>query len=403
MVMNLRTVALAAALALALSACGGKEQAQGDMPPPEVGVVKLQPGDVPLQKDLVGRLAPYRSADVRARVPGVLQHRVYAEGTDVKEGQVLFQIDPATLQADLGQAQASLASAQATYANAKAAADRARRLAPEKFVSQSDLDNALAQERSAGAAVKQAEAALATARINLGYATVRAPISGRAGKQQVTEGALVGQGTATLLTTVDQIDPLYVNFSLSVSELDQIRRAQANRTAEENQVQILLPDGSAYEHKGTLDFSGDVVDPATGAIALRAKIPNPDHTLLPGTYVTLNAVLGEQSNAYLVPQDGLQRDAKSAYVLVVGADGKVARKDVVTDRLQNGKWVVTSGLAAGDQVIVSGVQRAQPGQPAKASPADAAGKPAGPSPEKAPAAKGQASTDAEAKGQASKD
>ena len=385
MVMNLRTVALAAALALALSACGGKEQAQGGMPPPEVGVVKLQPGSVPLQKELVGRLAPYRSADVRARVPGVLQRRVYEEGTDVKEGTVLFQIDPAQLQADLGQAQASLASAEATYANAKASADRARRLAPQKFVSQSDLDNALAQERSAGAAVKQAQAALANARINLGYATVRAPISGRAGKQQVTEGALVGQGTATLLTTVDQIDPLYVNFSLSVAELDQIRRAQASRSAEENQVQILLPDGTPYERKGTLDFSGDIVDPSTGAIALRAKIPNPDRTLLPGTYVTINAVLGEQNNAYLVPQNGLQRDAKGAYVLVVGADGKVARKDVTTDRLQDGKWVVASGLAAGDQVVVSGVQRAQPGQPAKAVPADAA-KPAGQAPDKAPAA-----------------
>ena len=156
------------------------------MPPPEVGVVKVKPDNVALQKDLVGRLAPYRSADVRARVPGVLKRRLYEEGTDVQAGQVLFQIDPDQLQASLGQSQAALASAEATYANAKAAADRARRLAPAKFVSQSDLDNALAAERSSSAAVKQAQAALADARINLGYATVRAPISGRAGKQQVT-------------------------------------------------------------------------------------------------------------------------------------------------------------------------------------------------------------------------
>lgn len=401
MVKNPRTVAVAAALALALSACGGKDQAQGGgMPPPEVGVVKVQPGNVPLQKDLVGRLAAYRSADVRARVPGVLQRRVYEEGSDVKAGQVLFLIDPAPLQAEVGQAQASLASAQATYANAKAAADRARRLAPQKFVSQSDVDNALAAERSGGASVKQAEAALANARINLGYATVTAPISGRANQQQVTEGALVGQGTPTLLTTVDQIDQLYVNFSLSVTELEQVRRAQT--TQGDSKVTVVLPDGTPYERQGKLDFSGDVVDPSTGAIALRALIPNPDKTLLPGTFVTLNATLGMQPNAYLVPQAGLQRDAKSAFVLVVGGDGKVARKDVVADRQQGGNWVVTNGLAPNDQVIVSGVQRAQPGQPAKASPADAAGKTAGDA-SKAPAAKAAAGEEPAKKDAASKD
>jgi len=390
MVKNPRTVAIAAALALALSACGGKDQPQGGgMPPPEVGVVKVQPGDVPLQKDLVGRLAAFRSADVRARVPGVLQRRVYAEGSDVKAGQVLFLIDPAPLQAEVGQAQASLASAQANYANTKAAADRARRLAPDKFVSQSDLDNALAAERSAGASVKQAEAALANARINLGYATVTAPISGRANQQQVTEGALVGQGTPTLLTTVDQIDQLYVNFSLSVTELEQVRRAQ--QVAGDSKVTVILPDGTPFEHQGKLDFSGDVVDPTTGAIALRALIPNPEKNLLPGTFVTLQATLGTQPNAYLVPQAGVQRDAKSAFVLVVGSDGKVARKDIRADRQQGGNWVVTQGLAPNDQVVVSGVQRAQPGSPATAKPADAAGTPADDKAAAAPGApKGQA-------------
>jgi membrane fusion protein (multidrug efflux system) len=386
MIMNPRSVALAAALALALSACGGggNEQAGGAPPPPELGVVKVQPASVPLQKDLVGRLAAYRSADVRARVPGVLQRRVYEEGSDVREGQVLFEIDPAQMQAEVGQAQASLASAQANFANAKAAADRARRLAPEKFISRSDLDNALAAERSGSAAVKQAEAALANARINLGYATVRSPINGRAGKQQVTEGALVGQGTATLLTTVDQIDQLYENFSLGVSELEQIRRAQGGQSQGETQVQVVLPDGTVYQRPGTLDFSGDVVDPATGAIALRARIPNPDKTLLPGTYVTLKATLGNQPNAFLVPQAALQRDAGGPYVLVVGGDGKVVRKGVTADRSQGGNWVISNGLAAGDQVVVSGIQRAVPGEAAKATPwqPDAAkGKPAaGPAP-----------------------
>ena len=216
--------------------------------------------------------------------------------------------------------------------------------------------------------MKQAEAALANARINLGYATVRSPISGRAGKQQVTEGALVGQGTATLLTTVDQIDQLYVNFSLSVSELEQIRRAQGASSQGETQVQVILPDGTVYQRPGVMDFSGDVVDPATGAIALRARIPNPDKTLLPGTYVTLKATLGNQPNAFLVPQAALQRDAGGSYVLVVGGDGKVARKGVTADRSQGGNWVISSGLAAGDQVVVSGIQRAVPGEAAKATP-----------------------------------
>jgi len=365
-----------------LSACGGDDQPQGAAPPPEVGVVSVQPAVVPVQMDLVGRLAPFRSADVRARVPGVLQQRVYEEGSDVREGQVLFQIEPSQLQAATRQAQAALAAAQASYANAKVAADRARQLAPQKFVSQSDLDNAEAAERSAAAAVKQAQAALANARINQGYATVRAPISGRAGKQQVTEGALVGEGTATLLATVDQIDPLYVNFSLGVTELQQIRSTRTNQAATE--VQVILPDGTPYAHTGTLDFAGDVVDPATGAIALRARVPNPDKTLLPGTYVTLKATLGQQPNAFRVPQAALQRDAAGAYLLAVGSDGKVVRKDVIVDRQQGPDWIVSKGLAAGDRVIVSGLQRAQPGQPVKAVPADAKTPAAGDA--KAPAA-----------------
>jgi membrane fusion protein (multidrug efflux system) len=374
----MRRYLILALAAASLAACGKDEQQGGAPPPPEVGVVVMQPGTVPLQQDMVGRLAPFRSADVRARVPGVLQRRVYEEGSDVREGQVLFVIDPAQLQAELGAAQAALAQARANNANARAAADRARQLAPAKFMSRSDLDNALAAERSAAAAVQQAQATVRSAQISLGYATVRAPISGRAGKQQVTEGALVGQGTATLLTTVDQIDPLYVNFSLSVTELEQIRRARANQPQGETQVKVVLPDGTPYQRAGVLDFSGDIVDPSTGAIALRARIPNPDKTLLPGTYVTLQATLGQQQGVYLVPQAAVQRDATSAYVLVVGKDGKVARKDITPGRAHGSNWVVGSGLTPGDQVIVSGLQRAQPGQPAKATPAQAQdGKPAG--------------------------
>ncbi|HRO28480.1 MAG TPA: efflux RND transporter periplasmic adaptor subunit, partial [Luteimonas sp.] len=333
----------------------------------------------------------FRSADVRARVPGVLEKRVYTEGSDVKEGEVLFRIDPATLQAALGTAQASLAQAQASHANAKANADRARRLAPDNFVSKSDLDNALATERSTAAAVQAGRAAVDAAQINLGYATVRAPIAGRAGKQRVTEGALVGQGEATLLTTVDQIDPLYANFSIGVGELEQIRRAQAGAGEGESSVEVLLADGSAYAHAGTLDFSGDIVDPATGAISMRALVPNPDGRLLPGTYVTLRAELGLLQGVFALPQAAVQRDASGAYVMVVGGDGNVVRKDVVLDHAQGGNWIVSGGLASGDQVIVSGLQKVKAGAPARPVPSTPAGSGAQP-----PATQGDDKTDAAA-------
>jgi membrane fusion protein, multidrug efflux system len=382
---------LALSAALLAGGCSKQDAAGpggpgGAMPPPEVGVVTLQPGTVPLQRDLVGRLAAYRSADVRARVPGVVQRRVYEEGSDVARGQVLFLIDPAPLRAALGQSQASLAQAQATYANAQAVADRVRKLLPQKFISQSDYDNAIAAERSAAAAVQAARATVESSSINLGYATVRAPVSGRAGKAQVTEGALVGEGDTTLLTTVEQIDPLYANFSISVAERTEIQQLAQGGGNAGREVQVVLADGSVYPHPGVLDFSGDMVDPATGAIALRAVVPNPDHTLLPGTFVTLKATLGEQRAAYLVPQDAVQRDQQGAYVLAVGSDGKVLRKNVDAEHNQGPNWIVTTGVSPGDRVIVSGIQRAQPGQPVKAVPWAPEAAP-GAKPAAAPAAK----------------
>jgi len=360
----------AAALLALLAACGGQQAFE--MPPPEVEVQAVQPQSLPIQKDLVGRLAAYRSADVRARVPGVLQRRVYQEGQDVKQGDVLFTIDPAPFQAALAQAQAALAQAEANYANAKVAAERARQLAPQHYVSQSDLDNALAAERSTEAAVQAARAAVQSAQINLGYATVRAPISGRADKQQVTEGALVGQGVPTLLTTIDQIDSLYVNFSISVAEMDALRAADVDH-ARQAEVQVTLQDGSVYPHSGRLDFSADVVDPATGAVALRALLPNPDKRLLPGSYVNVRLNLGAQAGVYVIPQRAVLRDHESAYVLAVvegeikDAAGNVThngpvsvRKNITLDRTDNGHWIVSGGLAAGDRIITSGLQRADP-------------------------------------------
>jgi len=404
----MRAILSIAVLAAALSACG-KQEEQAPPPPPEVGVVTVQPTDVPLQQDVAGRLAAFRSADVRARVPGVLERRVYTEGSDVREGDVLFIIDPAQLQAALGTAQGQQAQAQAEYANAKAAADRARQIAPTNFISRSDLDNALAAERSAEAALQAARSAVQTAQINLGYATVRAPISGRAGKQQVTEGALVGQGDVTLLTTIDQIDPLYINFQMSAADFNRIRALPLDR-AGAGQVQIVLGDGSVYDRPATMDFSGNVIDPATGNVQMRATLPNPDGRLLPGSFVSLRANMGRQSGVFLVPQAAVLRDASTAYVLVAGEGDKVVRKPVRTDRAQDGQWVVTEGLAAGDRVIVSGVPKARPdavvvpkpwspGQ-GKAAPGAAAGAaPAGAAAAGAPAGDAQA-TPGDAAGQA---
>lgn len=369
----LRTLTLCLCLSL-LAACGkGKDQQKKPPPPPQVGVIKAQPQNSPLTRDLVGRLSPYRSADVRARVPGVVLKRTYDEGTNVKKGQLLFQIDPAPLNAALSASNAALAQARATYTNNKVTANRVKELAPKGYVSKSDLDNSLAAERSAAAMVQAAQANVQSARINLGYANVTSPIDGRAGQQQVTEGALVGNGEATLLTTVDQIDPVYVNFSMSVAALEQMRKAQnsGNVTLSDpnkTSVQITLPDGSKYGDAGTLDFSDTSVNPATGAVNLRATVPNPKHSLLPGMYVTLTANLGQQHDVFLVPQQALQRDTVGPYVMTVGADGKAVRKDVTTANMTRSDWVITDGIKAGDQIVVSGIQNVKPGEAVKASP-----------------------------------
>ena len=368
----LRTQLLCLAL-LGLGACGKGQQAPPQMPPPEVGVLKVSAQDLPLTKDLVGRLSPYRSADVRARVPGVLLKRAYAEGTDVKQGQLLFEIDPAPLKAVLGASSGSLAQAQAAYTNAKNFAQRARELAPKGYISKVDMDNAEAAERSAAAAMQAARANVQSARINLGYANVTAPIAGRAGKQQVTEGALVGSGEATLLTTIDQIDPLYVNFTMSVSAMEQMRRAQSTgdltlAKPDKATVQITLPDGSVYAGTGRAQFLR-----CLGQSGHRFGRPARDHSE-PGAQPAARHVrhaqgqLGEQHKVFVVPQQAVQRDTAGTYVMTVGSDGKVDRKDVTTVDMREGNWVISDGLQTGDQVVVSGIQRVKAGAPAKPTP-----------------------------------
>jgi membrane fusion protein (multidrug efflux system) len=353
---------------------GGCAKAPAPMvlPPPQVAVVTAQQQDVPLVRDLVGRLSPTRQADVRARVAGVLLKRVYTEGADVTQGQSMFVIDPTPLKAALDAQLANLASAQATAANAKVSAQRAQDLAPQHYISRNDLDTAVATDRTAAAAVLQSQANVELARINLGYANVTAPISGRAGQQQVTEGALVGQGEATMLTTVEQIDPIYVNFSQAVADLDRLRRAQTSGHVQlvaqnQAQVELGLPDGSRYAHSGTLDFSDAAVDSATGSVTLRAIVPNPDHTLLPGMFVNVRVTSGAQA-AFRIPAAAVQRDDTGFFVMTVDADDKAAVKRITTDRLDGDVWIVTGGIATGDRIIVSGLQQTRPGGAVKPSP-----------------------------------
>jgi membrane fusion protein (multidrug efflux system) len=342
---------------------------------PEVDVVVVHSQSVPLTRDVVGRLSATRAADVRARVSGVLLKRLYVEGSEVKEGQPLFQIDPAPYRAALDAAEAALAQAEANATNAHLFADRTRELKTTGAVSKSDVDTADANERSTAAAVKQATANLQTARINLGYAMVRSPISGRSSQQRVTEGALVGQGEATLLTTVEQINPIYANFDRPAADVQELRRAETAGSVtlyqgKQAEVQLTFTDGTAYGQPGSLDFADVSVDPNTGAVAYRAIIPNPDHRLLPGLFVNLRLTLGELT-AFLVPQLAVLRDGTGPYVLVVGADSNVVQKRVELGSAQGDRWVVTKGIADGDQIIVSGLQKAHPGAPAKATVAQA--------------------------------
>ena len=379
----LRSTVLSAIVGFGVAACSKGAPAPQQMPPTEVGVVAAKAEVVPLTQDLVGRLSATRTADVRARAAGILQKRVYTEGSDVKEGQVLFEIDPAPLRAAYNAQLANLAAAQATYANNHVAAERARSVAGKGLLSKTDLDNAQAAERTAAAAVQQAKAHVDSARISLGYTSVTAPISGRSGQQQVTEGALVGQSEATLLTTVEQIDPIYVNFSQAVGQIDALRQAAAKgsvKLADEGKakVELLGQDGSASGAAGALDFSDTAVDPSTGAVTLRASLPNPEHRLLPGQYVNVRLTMGDLARAWRVSQAAVQRDEQGPYVLVVGGDGKVVQKRITAETLKDGAWIVTDGLADGDQIVVSGVLKVKPGAPAKAVPFQpaAAGAPA---------------------------
>ncbi|MBA4264978.1 MAG: efflux transporter periplasmic adaptor subunit [Comamonadaceae bacterium] len=370
------------ALVTVLVACGqsdapkGAGPAGGGMPAPEVGVITVAPGDVGLVTELPGRLEASRVAQVRARAAGILQERLFREGSDVKAGQALFRIDAAPYAAALQSAQASLARAEANKAQATALAERYKPLVAENAISQQEFANAEAAQKSAEADVAVAQAAVQTARINVGYANVTAPIAGRIGRALVTEGALVGQGEATPLAVIQQVDPMFVNFTQSAAEVmalqsamraGQIKAAGADAAS----VRVMLEDGSEYEHEGRLLFSDLTVDATTGQITLRAEVPNPGGTLLPGLYVRVRLEQATAGNAVTLPQQAVTRTAQGDSVSVVDAEGKISRRSVKVGGQQNGQWVVREGLEAGEQVMVDGFQKLQmmpPGTPVKAVP-----------------------------------
>ena len=369
---------------LLLAACGKSDGAPpaagppgGGRPAPEVGVVTVQPGDVALLTELPGRLEASRTAEVRARAAGILQKRLFREGSDVKAGQALFTIDSAPYTAALQSTQASLSRAQANLVQAKSLADRYKPLLAANAVSQQEYATAVASFRQAEADVAVGRAAVQTSRINLGYANVTAPISGRIGRSLVTEGALVGQGEATPLAVIQQINPMYVNFTQSAGDVLKLRKSmesgQFKKAHGDNaaSVRVVLEDGSTYDQAGRLLFSDLSVDPGTGQITLRAEVPNPKGQLLPGLYVRVQLEQAQVTNAISLPQQAVTRNAQGDTVMVVGADGKVETRSITIGSAQNSRWVVLDGLKAGEQVVVDGFQKLQmlpPGTPVKAVP-----------------------------------
>ena len=335
-----------------LTGCG-HEAPPAAPPPPKVSVVTLQTQAVPIITELPGRVAGYRTADVRPQVNGIILKRLFAEGKDVKAGQQLYQIDPAPYQA-------SYDSAVAADVSARALAERYKPLAEANAVSRQDYDNAVASHL-------QAQAAVETARINLIYTRVLSPITGRIGRSLITEGALVTANQATVLATVQQLDPVYVDVTQPTTTLLRLEKEAAAGLLKQNeagqaQVRVRLEDGSEYAHPGTLEFSEVTVDEGTGSVTLRALMPNPERQLLPGMFVREEIQEGVREGAVLAPQQGISHDQKGApNALVVGPDNSVELRTLVTDRALGDQWLVTSGLKPGDRVIVEGIQSAKPG------------------------------------------
>jgi membrane fusion protein (multidrug efflux system) len=360
-------------LTLLLAGCGQKPKAAAP-PPPEVGVVTLATASVALTTELPGRIDPVNVAQVRARVDGVVLHREFRQGAEVKAGDLLFQIDPAPFQAAYDSANASLAKAEASLTSAQQLADRYQPLIKIHAVSKQDFDNAVSAAAQAKADVLAAKAALETATINLGYTKVTSPIDGRIGAALVTEGALVSQSAATEMAVVQQLNPIYFDFTESSTEGLKLRQALAAGKLKsivpgEAKVTLLLEDGTTYPHPGKLLFSDITVDPTTGMITLRAEFPNPDDLLLPGMFARARMEQAVDRNAITVPQRGVTYGSDGRPSVMVVTTNQVAevRPVTVSSALGN-QWIITSGLQAGDQVILSGLQKVKPGMTVKPVP-----------------------------------
>jgi membrane fusion protein (multidrug efflux system) len=375
-------------LALLLAACGGGDAPKtaapgggGAPPPPEVAVVTVEAQTAPLVTELPGRVEASRVAQVRARVNGIVQKRLFREGSEVRAGQLLFRIDPAPYQAAVDSARAALARAQANLTQARELATRYKPLSDARAISQQEYVNAQAGQAQAEADVAAAQAALRTAQLNLGYASVTAPISGRIGRALVTEGALVSAAEATQLALIQQIDPVYINSTQAVAEVARLRKSANAMPADLSSVRIVLDDGTELPQRGRLMFSDLSVDPSSAQVTLRTEVANPQAQLLPGMYVRTRLVQGQISGAMRLPQQAVTRGSQGDTVLVVGADGKPALRGVKLGGASGSDWIVLDGLKPGEQVIVEGFQKMRPGAPVRPVPwagRAAAGAPAAP-------------------------
>lgn len=375
---------------LVLIGCNDKDAAQAHaQQAPEVGIVTLKAAPLNITTELPGRTSAFRVAEVRPQVSGIILKRNYVEGSDVTAGTSLYQIDPATYQAAYDSAKGDLAKAQAAAEIARLTVNRYKPLLGTNYISKQEYDQAVSSAMQANATVLAAKAAVETARINLAYTQVTSPISGRTGKSSVTEGALVTSGQATAMTTVQQLDLMYVDVTQSSDEFLRLKKELADGTLKQEggkaKVRLLLENGTEYAETGTLEFSGVTVDETTGSITIRAIFPNPNEALLPGMFVRARLDEGVRPDALLVPQQGVTRNPRGeATAMVVGADDKVELRTLVANQAIGDKWLVTEGLKAGDRLIVSGLQKIRPGvqvkvqevtTPApKAAPADTAKK-----------------------------
>ena len=372
---RLRTLPALVLLGLTLAACDKQAPVEEKAPPRPVSVETVRVEPLAISSELSGRILAPRTAEVRARVAGVVLNRVYREGSDVKQGEVLFRIDPAPFQADYDSARAALAKAEANQFQARLQDQRYSELIAINAISRQDYDNARAAALQANADVAAAKAALERARLNLGYATVTAPISGRIGRALVTEGALVGQNESTPLATIQQLDPIHADLTQSTRELNALRRAlRAGELQQVGQDQaratLIQDDGTAYPLPGKLLFSDISVDPSTGQITLRSEFPNPDLDLLPGSFIRVRLEQAIKQQAISVPQRAILRDsAGQPRVLLVDAEQRISERPIVLGSAQQDRWIVSEGLVPGERVVIEGLQHVRVGDQVHVTPA----------------------------------